>query len=66
MKVLYRISDGGHNKIRPHYLTHSKERMFVHFLNTFKSCDVYVFADNVGEDTYNFLHLLTFQTPIIN
>jgi hypothetical protein len=53
MKILYRISDGGYNKIKPEYLT--KKGCFLHFLKVFKSYDIYVFADNVSEDTYSFL-----------
>lgn len=53
MKILYRISDGGYNKIKPAYVT--KRGIFLHFLKIFKNYDIYVFADNVSEDTYNFL-----------
>lgn len=53
MKILYRISDGGYNKIKPSYVT--KQGIFLHFLKIFKNYDIYVFADNVNEDTYNFL-----------
>jgi len=54
MKVLYRISDGGNNKVKPSYV-YDKKRMFTHFINVFKNEDVYVFADNVSDDTYNYL-----------
>ena len=54
MKILYRISDGGNNKYKPTYV-YDKQQMFLHFINIFKNNDIYVFADNVGEDTYNFL-----------
>jgi len=53
MKILYRISDGGYNKIKPEYVT--KRGIFLHFLKIFRGYDIYVFADNVSEDTYNFL-----------
>jgi hypothetical protein len=53
MIVLYRISDGGYNKIKPHYVT--KRGCFLHFLKIFHEYDVYVFADNVTDETYNFL-----------
>jgi len=53
MKVLYRISDGGYNKIKPTYIT--KQGCFLHFLKIFQNYDIYVFADNVNEDTYHFL-----------
>jgi len=54
MKVLYRISDGGNNKYKLNYV-YDKKLMFIHFINIFKNNDIYVFADNVSEDTYNFL-----------
>jgi hypothetical protein len=54
MIILYRISDGGCNKIKPHYVT--KRGCFLHFLKIFKGYDIYVFADNVSDETYNFLN----------
>lgn len=53
MKVLYRISDGGYNKVKPSYVT--KRGIFLHFLKTFAGYDIHVFADNVSDDTYAFL-----------
>jgi len=52
MKILYRISDGGHNKIKPDYVN-NKERMFLHFLNRFRDHEIYVFTDNVKDETYS-------------
>ena len=63
MKILYRISDGGYNKIKPYYVT--KKDCFLHFLKIFNDYDIYVIADNISNDTYNFLHLCTFKTPIL-
>jgi hypothetical protein len=54
MKILYRISDGGNSKEKP-FFVYDKKRMFLHFINIFKNNDIYIFADNVSEDTYNFL-----------
>jgi hypothetical protein len=60
MKVLYRISESGNNKRKPSYV-YDKQRMFLHFINVFVNantdikCDVYVFADNVSDATYEFL-----------
>lgn len=54
MKILYRISDGGNSKTKPNYV-YDKKRMFLHFINTFKNNYIYIFADNVSEDTYQFL-----------
>jgi len=54
MKVLYRISDGGHTHNKPSYVN-DKRQIFLHFMNVFQECDIYVFADNVSEDTYQYL-----------
>lgn len=53
MKIIYRISDGGNVKNKPNYVT--KKGCFLHFLNIFKNYDIYVIADNVCEETYQFL-----------
>lgn len=54
MKILYRISDGGNVKQKPYYVQ-NKNIMFMHFITIFKNYDIYIFADNVKNDTYNFL-----------
>jgi hypothetical protein len=54
MKVLYRISDGGHTNNKQPYVN-DKKGMFLHFLNVFRNYDIYVFADNVNDETYQFL-----------
>ena len=54
MKVLYRISDSGNSKHKLHFVN-DKCKMFLHFINIFKNYDIYVFADNVSDETYNFL-----------
>ena len=54
MKVLYRISDGGHTVNKPYYVN-DKKQMFIHFITVFQNYDIYVFADNVSDETYNFL-----------
>jgi len=53
MKILYRISDGGNKKNKPSYVT--KRDCFIHFLKIFQGYDIYVFADNISAETYNFL-----------
>jgi hypothetical protein len=63
MKVLYRISDGGYNKKKPEYVT--KQGVFLHFLKIFKGYDIYVFADNVSDETYTFLQKYIDSTKII-
>ncbi len=54
MKVLYRISEGGNNKTKPDFV-YDKRQMFLHFIKIFENNDIYIFADNVGNDLYNFL-----------
>ena len=54
MKISYRISDGGNNKPKPDYV-YNKKLMFLHFIKIFANYDIYVFADNVKDDTYTFL-----------
>jgi hypothetical protein len=54
MKIIFRISNGGNNKYKPSYV-YDKKLMFTHFINIFKENDVYVFADNINEDTYNYM-----------
>jgi hypothetical protein len=53
MKILYRISDGGYKKNKPHYVT--KRDCFTHFIKIFKGYDIYVFADNISQETFEFL-----------
>jgi len=69
MKIIYRISDGGNPKNKPSYVT--KRVCFEHFLSVFKGYDIYVIADNVSEQTYQYLlsHLLPqniIQTSLMN
>ena len=54
MKILYRISNCGKQTQRPHYV-YDRNIMFLHFLDIFKDHDIYVFADNVSDETYTFL-----------
>ena len=53
MKIIYRMSDGEHNKLKPYYVT--KKTCFLHFMKIFEGYTVYVIADNVKDDTYSFL-----------
>jgi len=53
MKVIYRISDSGQSKIKPEYIT--KRGCFLHFMKVFGEYEIYIIADNVGEETYTFL-----------
>ena len=53
MKVLYRISDAGYIKEKPNYV--NPKSVFSHFINVFVNCDIYVIADNVSDETYDFI-----------
>lgn len=63
MKIIYRISDGGNPKVKPNYIT--KKGCFLHFIKVFKDYDIYVVADNVSEETYNFLSSKIDSTKIV-
>jgi len=53
MKVLYRISEGGYKKNKPTFVT--PRTVFLHFLKVFVNHEIYVIADNISNDTYDFL-----------
>jgi len=53
LHILYRISDKGRKKDVP--ILDNKKLMFKHFIDTFGTHDIYVFADNVCDDTYQYL-----------
>ena len=53
LRILYRYSDSQNNKGRPPYF--SKKTCFESFLQTFRGHDIYVIADNISEETYQYL-----------
>lgn len=55
MKIIYRISDAGYNKVKPDYITN--ENCLKNFCNVFFDYiwDIYIIADNVSENTYNMI-----------
>ena len=53
MKIVYRFSDGGYNKLKPTFVT--KRGILQHFMKRFEQHEVYVIADNISEETYAFL-----------
>ena len=63
MKIIYRISDGEHNKLKPYYVT--KKNCFLHFMKVFEGYTIYVIADNVKDYTYSFLCKYLQQENII-
>jgi hypothetical protein len=53
MKILYRISEKGNLKNKPTYV--NPKNIFLHFLKVFSNHEIYVVADNVSDDFYQFL-----------
>jgi len=49
MKVIYRISDTGYNKVKPDYI--DNEKCLINFTKTFQDYDILVIADNVSDRT---------------
>ena len=59
MRVIYRISDSGYNKVKPDYI--SNEACLKNALKAFPYNDHYwyVIADNVSDDTKNIIEKQT-------
>ena len=49
MKIIYRISDAGYNKVKPEYI--NNENCLKNFVYVFGNRDIQVIADNCSEDT---------------
>lgn len=49
MKIIYRISDTGYNKVKPDYITN--ENCLKNFYNVFKDHDIQIIADNCSDST---------------
>jgi hypothetical protein len=49
MKIIYRISDAGYNKIKPDYI--NNEKCLKNFVWVFGNQDIHIIADNCSEDT---------------
>ena len=49
MKIIYRVSDTGYNKVKPKYIDNQK--CLSNFCYVFQDHDIIVMADNVSEDT---------------
>jgi len=49
MKIIYRISDAGYNKVKPEYI--NNENCLKNFVNIFGNTDLHIIADNCSEDT---------------
>ena len=53
MKVIYRISDAGYNKVKPNYINNKK--CLANASKIFKDADWSIIADNVSEETNNMI-----------
>jgi hypothetical protein len=49
MKLIYRISDTGYNKVKPEYI--NNENCLKNFVDVFGTSDLNIIADNVSEST---------------
>ena len=49
MKIIYRISDTGYNKVKPDYI--NNENCLKNFVHVFGNQDLYIIADNCNNDT---------------
>ena len=62
MKVIYRISDAGYNKVKPSYI--DNEKCLRNAVEVFKDADWSVIADNVSEDTNNMIQKYVTRSSI--
>ena len=53
MKIIYRISDAGYNKVKPDYI--DNEKCLANAVNVFKDADWSIIADNVSKETNNMI-----------
>ena len=53
MKVIYRISDSGYNKVKPNYI--NNEICLKNALKTFKNANWSIIADNISSETNNMI-----------
>jgi hypothetical protein len=49
MRIIYRISDGGYNKVKPDYITN--EKCLANAVKVFDDCEWSIIADNVSKET---------------
>lgn len=53
MKIIYRVSDNGYNKVKPNYI--GNEQCLKNATEVFKDADWSIIADNVSEPTENMI-----------
>ena len=64
LKIIYRLSDTGYNKVKPDYVTN--ENCLRNFCNVFYDhiYDIHVIADNVCEETYEMIKRYVYDLQI--
>ena len=53
MKIIYRISDAGYNKVKPDYI--DNEKCLSNAVKVFEDADWSIIADNISEETNNMI-----------
>ena len=53
MKIIYRISDAGYNKVKPDYI--DNEKCLANAVKVFEDADWSIIADNISEETNNMI-----------
>lgn len=64
MKIYYRISDTGYNKVKPDYI--NNENCLSNFCKHFSDCDITIIADNISDNTYDMICKYTKESNITN
>jgi len=54
MKIIYRISDAGYNKVKPDYI--DNEKCLQNFCNIFHDHDIHIIADNCSKPTMDMIN----------
>tara|TARA_Y100000361_G_scaffold131954_1_gene129025 strand:- start:227 stop:916 length:690 start_codon:yes stop_codon:yes gene_type:complete len=62
MRIIYRISDSGYNKVKPDYI--NNEACLRNAVLNFGSCEWSIIADNVSEETNNMIQRLVPRSEI--
>jgi hypothetical protein len=64
MKIIYRISDAGYNKVKPDYI--SNEKCLANATKVFKDADWSIIADNCSDETLEMIQKYQSQINIVS
>ena len=64
MKIIYRISDTGYNKVKPDYI--NNENCLKNFVSIFNNQNLYIIADNCSKETMNMITKYVHLPNIVN